>query len=72
MKTESEILGGGMYADQIGSNIEVVSRRDALLAMKIYAKAWLDEAAEVAMLQAEKGLPVGDAIYALKDEIDKH
>lgn len=40
-------------------------------AMKEYAKQWIDEAAEVAMKQCENGLPVGDAVYALKNEIDK-
>lgn len=39
-------------------------------AAKEYCKQWLDEAAEVAMLQAEKGLPVGDAVLRLKDQID--
>lgn len=40
-------------------------------AAKEYAKQWVDEAADIAMLQAEKGLPVGDAIYELKNQIDK-
>lgn len=40
-------------------------------AAKEYARQWLDEAAEVAMKQCENGLPVGDAIYELKNLIDK-
>lgn len=65
MKTPVEILQYAFWDityDDKGTIIE---------AMKIYAKQWIDQAAEVAMLQAEKGLPVGDAIYALKDLIDK-
>lgn len=65
MKTPEEILDDSFFSIYYDDKISVIQ------AMKQYAKSWLDEAAEVAMLQAEKGLPVGDAIYKLKDEIDK-
>jgi hypothetical protein len=41
------------------------------LAAKEYAKQWIDEAADIAMLHAELGQPVGDPIFKLKDLIDK-
>lgn len=66
-----EVISDVTLAESMGNDRKYTFLKIEELSAKEYAKHWLDEAAEVAMLQAEKGLPVGDAIFKLKDEIDK-
>lgn len=74
MKTYEEIVKR-MFDDKYKSpegwpdNLSVAQLHND--AAKEYAKIWIEEAADIAMSQVEKGLPVGDAIYALKNQIYK-
>lgn len=68
MKTYEEIMIDVL--DRLLKNVspEPVDIRKEVA--KAYAKQWIDEAANVAMDNVAEGLPVGDAIYELKNQID--
>lgn len=74
MKTPKEILKEKGIEDmlQIDTSLPYPKGLRYLTsdAMKEYAKMWVEESAILAMEQCENGLPVGDAVFGLKEKID--